>query len=43
MKKTWAGGYCFGGTMIWRFDFDTGNGRSVLIDVNENFEEKQVG
>ena len=34
MKKTWASAYCFGGTMIWSVDFDTGNGRSVLIDVN---------
>ncbi|KAL8637213.1 MAG: hypothetical protein Q9228_005493 [Teloschistes exilis] len=26
MKKKWASGYCFGGTMIWSIDFKTGAG-----------------
>ena len=26
MKKTWASGLCFGGTMIWSVDFNAGNG-----------------
>ncbi|KAL8686698.1 MAG: hypothetical protein Q9218_006925 [Villophora microphyllina] len=26
MKKKWASGYCFGGTMIWSIDFKSGNG-----------------
>ena len=29
MKKKWASGYCFGGTMIWSIDFKNGGGRSV--------------
>lgn len=29
MKKQWASGLCFGGTMVWSVDFNTGNGRSV--------------
>lgn len=27
MKKKWASGLCFGGTMFWSVDFDVGNGR----------------
>jgi len=27
MKRKWASGYCFGGTMIWSVDFETGSGR----------------
>ncbi|KAL8734400.1 MAG: hypothetical protein Q9166_001598 [cf. Caloplaca sp. 2 TL-2023] len=26
MKKKWASGYCFGGTMIWSIDFKSGGG-----------------
>ncbi|KAL8966795.1 MAG: hypothetical protein Q9183_003206, partial [Haloplaca sp. 2 TL-2023] len=26
LKKTWASGYCFGGTMIWSIDFKNGGG-----------------
>ena len=33
MKKNWASGFCFGGTMIWSVDFDTGNGRLVGLAV----------
>lgn len=29
MKKQCASGLCFGGTMVWSVDFNTGNGRSV--------------
>lgn len=29
LKKKWASGFCFGGTMIWSVDFELGNGRSV--------------
>lgn len=27
MKKTWTDGYCFGGTMVWSVDFNSGVGR----------------
>lgn len=27
LKKKWASGLCFGGTMIWSVDFDASNGR----------------
>jgi len=27
MKKEWASGYCFGGTMAWSIDFASGFGR----------------
>lgn len=30
MKKRWASGYCFGGTMIWSIDFKSGSGMSVF-------------
>ena len=30
MKKKWASGLCFGGTMIWSVDFETGSGRFVI-------------
>ena len=34
MKKKWASGFCFGGTMIWSVDFEMGNGPLVpLPDV----------
>lgn len=26
MKKKWASSYCFGGTMIWSVDFQSGSG-----------------
>ena len=29
LKKKWASGFCFGGTMIWSVDFELGNERSV--------------
>lgn len=32
MKKKWASGLCFGGTMVWSVDFDSGTGRSVMIN-----------
>lgn len=25
MKKAWADGQCFGGTMVWSIDFQAGN------------------
>ena len=27
LKKVWADGQCFGGTMIWSVDFNSGSGR----------------
>jgi len=29
MKKKWTSGLCFGGTMVWSVDFDSGNGKLV--------------
>jgi chitinase len=28
-KKSWADNQCFGGTMAWSVDFDSGAGKSV--------------
>ncbi|KAL8681974.1 MAG: hypothetical protein Q9224_006813 [Gallowayella concinna] len=32
MKKKWASGYCFGGTMIWSIDFKSGSG---ILHLNQ--------
>ena len=37
MKKKWASGYCFGGTMVWSVDFDSGTGRSAGIRSHRQF------
>lgn len=29
IKKKWTSGLCFGGTMVWSVDFDSGNGKLV--------------
>lgn len=34
LKKQWASGLCFGGTMIWSVDFNSGTGRLVLYDLH---------
>ena len=42
LKKNWASGLCFGGTMIWSVDFDDGNGRLVssFFDLEINLVSK---
>lgn len=34
MKKKWASGYCFGGTMVWSVDFKSGSGRSAVSSLS---------
>ena len=36
LKKKQASELCFGGTMIWSVDFDTGNGRYVVCILSNN-------
>ena len=36
MKKKFASGMCFGGTMIWSVDFETGNNGVLLDEADEN-------
>lgn len=33
-KKAWADNQCFGGTMAWSVDFDSGIGRLELLRLN---------
>lgn len=40
MKKKWASGYCFGGTMAWSVDFKTGSGRLVTSSLSFQTRKK---
>ncbi|KAL9076421.1 MAG: hypothetical protein Q9157_003682 [Trypethelium eluteriae] len=31
MKKKWADGLCFGGTMVWSVDLDSGSGSGIIV------------
>ncbi|CAF9911284.1 MAG: hypothetical protein ALECFALPRED_007221 [Alectoria fallacina] len=35
MKKKWASGYCFGGSMVWSVDFDSGLGSDANDPNND--------
>lgn len=37
MKKKWASGLCFGGTMVWSVDFNSGPGRLVVSFASRRY------